>query len=186
VQLYWLEIESGQLTRTALLESVKRDHVLDKIDAGVRMYWMENDWLPQRASRKQIAGELAQIARSALRLWESMYFIRYEAFAALSAQLEKRHNSNINVANLCRDIKCLRSAAATYSPRGRPRKTAQQLYADRLVRIYIDATGTKPRRLYNSSRVGREERSPFFAACMAAVGIARYPAFIIRQAIRDN
>ena len=81
---------------------------------------------------------------------------------------------------------CLQVAARNFEPRGRPRERALFDYALSLALIYENATGIEPRRRYNHYRQnqGEAEHLPFFAACMTAAGVAKYPSRIIRQALQ--
>lgn len=77
-------------------------------------------------------------------------------------------------------------AAQSFRPAGRPRKFALYTYAAILAFIYANATGSKPRRRYNDYKRYEDgaEQLPFFAACMTAAGVAKYPARIIRQVLK--
>jgi hypothetical protein len=71
---------------------------------------------------------------------------------------------------------------------GRPRDEVLIVYLVNLASIYEDATGTKARRRYNSYRrnQGKAERLPFFAACMTAAGVAKYPSGTIRLVLKNE
>jgi hypothetical protein len=83
-------------------------------------------------------------------------------------------------------IDLLRVVARNFDPRGRPRRLALYIYVEDLVLIYANAIGSKPRRRYNDCRPGEAEQLPFFAACMAAAGVDKYPSRIIRQVIEET
>ena len=83
-------------------------------------------------------------------------------------------------------IDLLRAVARNFDPRGRPRHLALYIYVEDLVLIYANAIGSKPRRRYNVCRPGEAEQLPFFAACMTAAGVDKYPSRIIRQVIEET
>ncbi len=99
-------------------------------------------------------------------------------------RLEQLRYSGLD--QFCYSICLLRDAARNFDPRGRPRRFALYSYVTALVVIYVGARGSKPRRRYNSSRPGKAEHLPFFAACLSAAGLNKYPSRIIRRAIEET
>jgi hypothetical protein len=173
-------------TLPRLREGVQLADVLDNIESATQWYWFYES-KSQPAARKQVVSDLAQVALRAQELTRALNSMAFESCYVLRTRLEgELDREHARISQVRYYIERLQSAAQSFISRGRPREVALQEYAGMLVSIYEDAIGTKPRRRYNSSRVGREEHIAFFAACMAAAGIVDYPPFIIRQAIRDR
>jgi ElaB/YqjD/DUF883 family membrane-anchored ribosome-binding protein len=170
-------------TLPRLREGVHLANVLNQIETATQWYWFDES-KTHSAARKQMVSDLAQVALRAQELTRALNSMAFDSCYALRARLEGELDpENARISQIRYYVERLQSAAQSLISRGRPRELALQEYAGMLVSIYEDAIGTKPRRRYNSFRVGREEHIPFFAACMAAAGVVDYPAFIIRQAI---
>lgn len=191
-------------TLRPLRDGVNLTEALDEVETVTQWYWL--DYQRRRLSRKEIANELVEIAKCADQLLCAVALIKRDGWFELNSQLQSAQRQreldrmgawqrdllggelDIKRAGLAEFVaytECLRSAARNFDPRGRPREIGLSRYAVELALIYEDATGTKPRRRYNSYRrhPGEAEHLPFFAACMNAAGVTKYPARIIRQAL---
>jgi hypothetical protein len=171
-------------TLSPLRDGVDLAKVLDDIERHMQWYCYcrEPDHIYGRESRKQIASKFVQIAECADQLLHAIDSLGKDGHL----QLRLRLGGGRKLVSLRRFryyMECLRSAVVNFDPRGRPRDDILSIYVAELVMIYADATGTRARRQYNRYRrnQGEAERLPFFAACMAAAGVAKYPTRIIRQ-----
>ena len=93
----------------------------------------------------------------------------------------------LSLAEIAIQIVRLHYAAERFRLKGRPPQIALYMYVFNLVIAYARATGTVPRRRYNEYKqhLNKAEQHPFFAACMTAAGIGKYPSRIIRQVLKD-
>lgn len=171
-------------TLCPLRDGVDLAKVLDDIERCTQWYCYcrEPGHIYGRESRKQIASKFVQIAECADQFLHALDSLGKDGNFQLGLRL-RGGRKLVSLRRFRYSVECLRSAAVNFDPRGRPRDDILSIYVAELVTIYTDATGTKARRRYNRYRrnQGQAERLPFFAACMAAAGVAKYPTRIIRQ-----
>lgn len=193
-------------TLRPLRDGVNLTEALDDVEAVTQWYWLELEYQRRRLPRKEIANELVEISKCAGQLLGAVNLIKRDGWFELNSQLQSAQRQSeldrmgaprgdlpgvdierASLAEVVAYTECLRSAARNFDPRGRPREIVLSVFAAQLALIYEDATGTKPRRRYNGCRQhqGEAEHLPFFAACMTAAGVTKYPARIIRQALES-
>ena len=130
------------------------------------------------------------VANCALNLLNAIDSLGVDGQNKLEALLQRDHIRGTTYLSLveCENhIARIGCAANTFRPRGRPSEFALYIFAVELAFVYETVTGARPRRRYNDCKQYEDgaEQLPFFAACMAAAGVAKYPTRIIRKALES-
>lgn len=189
------ERDRKRIARTLhpLRDGVNRAVVLAEIESATQRYWAdaENEESGQISPwgyfYSETWREFQHIANCATNILETIDSLGAHREDKLQDLLQRAHMCETTYPSLLevkKQIGYLRSAAKSFRPRGRRRSHLLLEYATHLALIYADATGARPRRVYNKSRLhqGEAEHLPFFAACMAAANV-KYCPFIIRRAL---
>ena len=176
--------------------------ILADIGAATQLYWKDSKDEKERQSwyvslyprfsdaSRRMAFDLECVAYCAAELLLAIDSLGVVGRNKLEDQLPQDHipgTTSLSLAELAKQILRLHSAAQSFRLNGRRSEIALYLYVFKLVMAYAKATGTVPRRRYNKYKqhLNKAEQHPFFAACITAAGIGKYPSRIIRQVLKD-
>lgn len=189
-------------TLLPLRDGANLTQVLANIDAATQAYCQDSKNEKERRSGevlmcprfsdelRRAAFDLVCIEDCAAGLMEAIISIGELGMKKLTDQMRREQilgTTSLSLEEQLKQICLLYSAARKFRLKGRPPKIALYQYVFRLVMAYAEATGTLPRRCYNEYKqhLNQAEQHPFFAACITAAGIGKYPSRIIRQVLKD-
>ena len=189
-------------TLLPLRDGANLDEILAKIGAATQGYWEDSKDEKERRSwyvslcprfsdaSRRIAFDLECVAYCAAELLLAIDSLGVVGRNKLEDQLPRDHipgTTSLSLAELAKQILRLHSAAQSFRLKGRRPEIVLYLYVFKLVMAYAEARGTVPRRRYNEYKqhLNKAEQHPFFAACISAAGIGKYPSRIIRQVLKD-
>jgi hypothetical protein len=189
-------------TLRPLRDGANLAEILANIDAATRAYCQDSKDEKERRSRdvlrcprfsddsRRAAFDLVCLEDCAAGLMEGIISIGELGMKKLTDQMRREQilgTTSLSLEELLKQICILYSAARKFRLKGRPPEIALYQYVFQLVMAYVEATGTLPRRCYNEYKqpLNKAEEHPFFAACITAAGIGKYPSRIIRLALKD-